>query len=347
MAAAAIIVIAAVVVVQVRRAATVSAITVSALPAASALTCSLPIAALSADETTGFVIFDHGHATFQPAAPGGTTYVPPLGRWVHVLPQLVAPDGRSYVTQDFSGRQTIVRVVEAEGSRTVLKTNEPLNVFAFTPQGILLADMSPTPGGPDGMLRLKLLDPTTGAVRPFPFPPPQAGSPREVGGSGTASYRREDNAIWMTAYHPSSDSTVVRRYDLATGATTEWFEGQTDGRGHVEVVATDGHGRPIVQLANSDLFHSDPVHRAGIEQHTILLTAPHQELVLNQGSVGDARVAGNLGPLSVNDGDRVWLASDDGTIWMYVPGSSLREMAKVVKTSTKGAPGVVVSGPCR
>ena len=347
-AAAAIIVIAAVVVVQVRRAATVSAITVSALPAASALTCSLPIAALSADQTTGFVVFDHGHATFQPAAPGGTTYVPALGRWVPVLPQRVAPDGRSYVEQDFSGDQTTIRVVDASGSRTVLRTARPFNVFAYAAQGILLTDMSPGPNGADGSLLLQLLDPATGSVRPFPFhAPPRPGGVREVGESSTASYRREDNAIWMTAYFPSADRTVVSRYDLATGVTTEWFDGQADGKGHLEVVATDGHGHPIVQLADRDLFHTNPAQRSGVAQHTILLTAPHHETVLNEGRVGDRGVAGNLGPLSVNEGDRVWLAADDGTIWMYVPGSNLREMAKVVKTSAKGAPGVAISGPCR
>ena len=44
---------------------------------------------------------------------------------------------------------------------------------------------------------------------------------------------------------------------------------------------------------------------------------------------------------------RIWLAADDGTIWMYLPGSGLQRMAKVVRTSNQGPPGVVVSGPCR
>jgi hypothetical protein len=229
-------------------------------------------------------------------------------------------------------------VVDASGTRTVLTTGAPYNVFGFTPQGILLIDMTSGPNGPDAVLHLKLLDPATGAVRSLPLPPPAMSS---------AEYRREDDAIWSVGYVAASDVAFVRRYDLATGATTEWFDGQTDGKGHVEVVATDGHGHPIVQVANRDLFHSDPAGRGGIGQRTILLTSPHQATVLNQGHVGESGVAGNLGPLSVNDGDRVWLAADDGTIWAYVPGAGLQEMAKVVTTSTKGAPGVVVSGPCR
>jgi hypothetical protein len=80
---------------------------------------------------------------------------------------------------------------------------------------------------------------------------------------------------------------------------------------------------------------------------TILLTAPHQQTVLNQGRVGDEGVAGNLSPLSVNDGDRLWLAADDGSIWTYTASAGLQEIARVVRTSTSGPPGVAISGPCR
>ena len=113
------------------------------------------------------------------------------------------------------------------------------------------------------------------------------------------------------------------------------------------MVGTDATGLPIVQLADRDLAHTNPAHRAGIGQRTILLTAPHVSAVLNQGRVGDAGVAGALSPLSVNDGDRVWLATNDGTIWMYSPTAGFQEVAKVVRTSMEGPPGVAISGPCR
>ena len=61
--------------------------------------------------------------------------------------------------------------------------------------------------------------------------------------------------------------------------------------------------------------------------------------------VGTPGVANSLSPLSVNDGDRVWLAADDGAIWLYRPSTGLEQVAKVT-TSTQGAPGVAVSGPC-
>jgi hypothetical protein len=79
---------------------------------------------------------------------------------------------------------------------------------------------------------------------------------------------------------------------------------------------------------------------------TLLLTAPHRATVLNQGQVGGAGVAGDLSPRSVNDAGRIWLAADDGAIWLYRPDAGLQQVAKV-STSTRGAPGVAVSGPCR
>jgi hypothetical protein len=207
--------------------------------------------------------------------------------------------------------------------------------------------MSPIAGEPipSGTLHLELLDPATGMVRPFPHPLPSMGTGNAAGSSAEATYLRAGNAMWLTAYDPDTDSTTLGRYDMGSGATTPWFDGRADGRGHVEVVGTDAQGRPIVQLAGTDLFHTDPAKRAGIEERTLLLTAPHQATVLNQGRVGTPGVANSLSPLSVNDGDRVWLAADDGAIWLYRPSTGLTQVAKV-STSTQGAPGVAVSGPC-
>jgi hypothetical protein len=326
---------------------TLPALTVSALPGAGMLSCRLPISALSADHTTGFIGFHHGHASFTPVHTSGTTYVPALQRWVDTLPQMVAPDGSSYVIQQFGGGMTSIHLIDAARDRTVLSTTAPVNALAFIPDGILLEDMSPIAGEPipSGTLHLELLDPATGTVRPFPHPLPSMGTGNAPGSSAGATYLRVGNAMWLTAYDPDADSTTVARYDMGSGATTPWFDGRADGRGHVEVVGTDAQGRPIVQLAGTDLFHTDPAKRAGIEERTLLLTAPHQATVLNQGRVGTPGVANSLSPLSVNDGDRVWLAADDGAIWLYRPSTGLAQVAKVT-TSTQGAPGVAVSGPC-
>jgi hypothetical protein len=188
-----------------------------------------------------------------------------------------------------------------------------------------------------------VLDPATGSLRPLPFAAPLF--PSASGGSG-AGYLRSGNAVWITAYDTTSNRSLVDRYDLATGVTTRWFDGSRDGHGDVQVVGADSQGDPIIQLSTTDLFHTNPANRAGIGVQTMLLSAPHAATVLNGGRVGDAGVAGDLSPLSVTDGGLVWLAADDGAIWLYRPASGLSEIAKV-STSTSGAPGVSVSGPCR
>jgi hypothetical protein len=346
-----------------------SGLTVAALPAAAGLNCSLPISALSADHTTGFIQLSHGAARFSPVQTDGTTYIPQLGRWAPVLPQLVSLDGRSYVTEDYQGGQTIFSLVDAAGTHTLLRTTAPMNVFAYTSEGILLDDLSTQPGatGPADTLNLKVLDPSNGALRVFPHPAPRFPATRAQptlpapatnhpapGGtathnlteSGSAGYLRSGNDLWLVSYDSVSNVSLVDRYDLASGATSRWFDGTTDGHGNIQVVGADQQGAPIMQLSTTDLFHTDPAHRAGIGVQTLLLPAPHTATVLNGGRVGQPGVAGDLSPLSVTDGGMVWLAADDGAIWLYRPSAGLTEIAKVT-TSTAGAPGVSISGPCR
>jgi hypothetical protein len=298
---------------------------------------------VSNDLATGYIVFDRGRATFQPDATAGNTDVPGLGRWFGPLNGLVAPDGRSYVKQEWSGRTTTVHIVDATSDRVVLRTNAFVRVIGWSAQGILMADEA-VPAFET--LKLEVLDPATGAVRPFPLPPPQFGMTHEGGSYGQWGFWRTSKDIWMVAYSPSANSATFRRYDLATGVTTVWFDGRTDGRGHLQVVGADPRGQPIVQLSDRDLLHSDPARRGGIGERTLVLTAPHEATVINQGRVGDPGVAGNLSPLSVVDGDRVWLAADDGTIWLYEAGAGLRATAQVT-VSTQGAPGMAISGPCR
>jgi hypothetical protein len=64
-------------------------------------------------------------------------------------------------------------------------------------------------------------------------------------------------------------------------------------------------------------------------------------------SAGDAVAALIMGLGSQLRRDRVWLAADDGTIWMYSPAAGFQEIAGVFRTSTEGPPGVAVSGRCR
>jgi hypothetical protein len=149
----------------------------------------------------------------------------------------------------------------------------------------------------------------------------------------------------MQAYDTTSNLSMVSRYDLNTGRTTTWFDGRTDGLGAAQPVGETAAGQPIIQVAGSDIFHIAPTQRAGIVERTLLMTAPHTGQVINAGREGDAGVADNLSPLSAIDGQDVWLAGDNGTLWRYQPGHALQAMASI-RTSTDGAPGVSISGAC-
>lgn len=145
---------------------------------------------------------------------------------------------------------------------------------------------------------MKLLDPATGKIRAFLYPPPSLPNAGGNGSNSSIGYIRSGDSLWLTAYDGDHNSASVTRYDLSTGITTQYFDGQRDGHGNVEVVAADSSGAPILQLSNTDLAHTDPAKRSGILVKTLLLTAPHQPTVLNQGRVGDSGVTNGMSPLS-------------------------------------------------
>jgi hypothetical protein len=315
-------------------------------PAGATLNCRLAISALSADHTTGFIDLRSGKASFTPVTTAGTTYVPALGRWADALPQMVAPDGRSFVYTDSNPQSSTLHIVDAKGDRLLTKTDPSVSAFAFTPAGILLLDATSTAQSrPNRLLVFKMLDPATGAIRDLPIPPLHAGFPSISGGSSETGYVRSGDAVWTTSNNPKTNVSKLWKYDLRSGTATEWYDGATDGPGNLQVLGADGAGSPIVQVSSTDLFHTDPAKRSGISQQTLVLSVPHSLTTLNSGVVGQPGVAGNLSPLSVTDGDRTWLGSDDGQVWLYTRGAAMQLVAKVL-TSTNGAPGLAISGAC-
>ena len=326
-----------------------TALRVSVLPAGGQLNCTIAISALSDVQATGFITFANGHATFAPVTTTGNTYVPGLHRWVETTPQMVAPDGDSYVTGSGDETHSVVQVVDASGTHTVLSVNRgSLGPLGFSPQGIVLLETGPAANGigPDLAPPVSLLDPRTGAVRAMPLPDyPLVGSPFGNGSGSSVGYQAGTSSIYLQTYNSSADVSVVSRYDLTTGRTTTWFDGRRDGLGAAQPVAETASGEPIIQLASKDIFHIAPTLRAGIMERTLLMTSPHVGQVINAGREGDAGVADNLSPLSAIDGQDVWLAGDNGTLWRYRPGHALQAMASI-RTSTDGAPGVSISGAC-
>ena len=259
---------------------------VSVLPAGGQLSCTIAISALSDVHATGFITFAHGHATFAPVATTGNTYVPGLHRWVETTPQMVAPDGNSYVTGSGDQTHSAVQVVDAGGTHTVLSVNRgSLGPLGFSPEGIVLLDTSP------------------GAAWTRPEHADLAARPAHRGGAGHAAarstrssalrfgngsgsstgYQAGTSSIWMQTYNTGSHISLVSRYDLTTGRTTTWFDGRIDGLGAAQPVGETAAGQPIIQVAGSDIFHIAPTQRAGIMERTLLMTAPHVGQVINAG----------------------------------------------------------------
>ncbi|HET9849662.1 MAG TPA: hypothetical protein VFR68_14030 [Candidatus Dormibacteraeota bacterium] len=313
-------------------------------PAGASLSCKLPISAVSNNDTTGFIVMDHGQATFQQVKTDGTTYIPGLGIWASVLPQMVAPDGRAFVSDrlDYARKHELITITDARGTRTLLDTKVPdeLMAMAYTANGSILVT---GPSNSPGDWRIELLDPTTGRLSPLPFAMPSAPIINGVRVGSLGFYDRNSNAIWSGFFQ--GDNSTIWSVDYATGGMTQWFN-PSDGKGTAQVVATDKHGAPIIQLSTSDAWHTDAAHRNGIAMQTMLMTAPHRFTVLNQGHTGERGVAGAFSPLSATSGNSIWFATDDGAIWLYRAGEGLKQIASV-HTRNSGAPGIAISGPCK
>ena len=306
-------------------------------PAGASLDCKLPVSAVSNSSSTGFIVMRNGRATFEPVKTSGTTYVSALGVWADTFPQLVAPDGRSYVSDrfDYATKHEVITATDASGTRNVLDTKVPniLMPVSYTAGGDVLVTQ------PSINTEL-LLNPATGKLRPAPVTQPVSVGGRLI--TTAAVYDRNGHAPW-SGFHEGGKSWIWR-VDVATRQLTQWFD-SSDAKGTAQVVATDSLGRPIVQVAESDVWHTDASHGAGTLIETILMTAPHQFTVLNHGRAGDPGVAGAFSPLSATSGTSIWLATDAGAIWLYRQGQGLKEIAQV-RTSNQGAPGLAISGPC-
>lgn len=320
---------------------TTQLLSVRLLPAGAALNCSLPIVALSADQTRGFIVLHNGAASFQAAHVPQGAYIAALHQWVDGTPRRLNDADIVYYSVTRGPGANTVTVHDGSASRVVytmeaMSQVEPMGWF-----GSDIVLFEPSHGIPPTTMvdHVLLLDPSTGSTRPVPggidLPLPF------LGGSSTG-YIPGSGAMWSTLSRSDGSRSDLVRYDLTTGVTTNVYS----TTGFIEMVGVDGKGRPIIQVGSSDVFHVNPAGRSGITTRTLLLTGAPQPTTLNAGRIGDPGVADNLSPLSITDGDTVWMAADNGQIWRYAPDRGMQLVAKVT-TSTQGAPGVAIEGPCR
>ena len=323
-----------------RQLTTTQLLSVRVLPAGADLSCSLPIVALSADQTRGFIVLRNGQASFQAANVPQGAYIAALHQWVDGTPRRLNDADTTYYSVNENPSTVTVTVHDEHGAHVVFtadsKTQDgPMGWFG---KDIVLFE--PDHHSQPAVAHALLLDPSTGNAR---LVPGSINAVPSFGANGSSTgYIPGSGAIWTTFSRDDGTRRALQRYDLTTGVSTELYS----TTGFIEMVGVDGGGHPIIQVGSRDIFHVNPAKRSGITTRTLLLTGAPQPTVLNEGSVGDAGVTDNLSPLSLTDGDTVWMAADNGQIWRYTPDHGMQLVAKVT-TSTEGAPGVAIEGPCR
>lgn len=312
---------------------------VRVLPAGTSLNCSLPIVALSADQTRGFIVLRNGAASFQAANVPRGAYIAALHQWVDGTPRRLNDTDVVYYSMSVNPSTVTVTVHDGRVSRVVFTADSmtqeiPMGWFG---SDIVLFKPSRVIPPASRLDQVLILDPSTGAVNTVP-----GGISLSLGGNSATGYIAGSGALWSVISRGDGTLSELQRYDLTTGAVTQVFT----STGFIEMVGVDGDGHPIIQVGSRDVFHINPAERAGITTRTLLLSEAPQPTVLNEGHIGDAGVADNLSPQSITDGDTVWMAADNGQIWKYTPDHGMQLVAKVT-TSTQGPPGVAIEGPCR
>ena len=323
-----------------RQLTTTQLLSVRVLPAGADLSCTLPIVALSADQPRGLIVLRNGQASFQAANVPQGAYIAALHQWVDGTPRRLNDADTTYYSVNENRSTVTVTVHDEHGAHVVFtadsKTQDgPMGWFG---KDIVLFE--PDHHSQPAVAHVLLLDPSTGNAR---LVPGSINAEPSFGANGSSTgYIPGSGAIWTTFSRDDGTRSALQRYDLTTGVSTELYS----TTGFIEMVGVDGGGHPIIQVGSRDIFHVNPAKRSGITTRTLMLTGAPQPTVLNEGSVGDSGVADNLSPLSLTDGDTVWMAADNGQIWRYTPDHGMQLVAKVT-TSTEGAPGVAIEGPCR
>lgn len=314
-------------------------LSVRVLPAGTGLNCALPIVALSADQTRGFIVMRNGQATFQPASVPQGAYIAALHHWVDGTPRRLNDADIVYYSVSFNPAKVTVTLHDGPSSSVVFTADSMSQIAPMGWFGSEIVLFEPSHAIPPAaeLDHVVLLDPSTGSTKSVP-----GGIALSLGGNSATGYIAGSGAMWSVASRSDGTHTDLRRYDLITGAITDVYT----STGFIEMVGVDGGGHPIIQVGSRDAFHVNPAERAGIMTRTLLLTGASQPTVLNEGRIGDSGVADNLSPLSITDGNTVWMAADNGQIWRYTPDRGMQLVAKVT-TSTHGAPGVAIEGPCR
>lgn len=291
-------------------------------------TCRLPTVEVSTDAgnyiyRSGFISFPS--ATYAPDPSGGlvwesarqdyaTTSTPTLHgwpqggppffdaalhRWVPATAAQSNPGGTAYAFVEAPvGQKISVHVVDAAtGAERVFPTGSDygLGVADFGPAGIYLVQGSAI-GGPG--TAVYLMNPMTGAIKPF------NSTFGVLGVRGGYAWIAVNGAARLGAEVPPV--VGVKRLDLATGVTTDWFEIPNSS---LTLRGFDSHGLPVVEVDINAMSYG--------QGEFWLLQQPQKPELISEGGI---ELSGPQG-----DGDRLWFGSAEG-IWLFTPTTGLERV---------------------
>jgi hypothetical protein len=299
-------------------------------------TCRLPVASLPTG-SGGFVTFPDGGFAADPAS--GVSYDSRSGRWLPVAAEMRSPDGTAYADSDFvKGTGTSIRVVDiaTRQARSVWQETAPTWALGWRPEGIYFLRQYPRPGEPpfEGPA-LWVVDPTSGSAR-LVTAQPRIGAGLPLFKAWTAL---AGGAVWLKTVPDSPPSVdILVRVDLPSGLPQRWLTAPLGTS--LEVLGVDPTDHPVVALVSGD----------GHPASVLRLLGPGQSMPL---AASGLRPAAQMPVQLTADRHGLWVAGDDGSIWLADASDSFHLVARLPVPPPRdpgsdmpGSTRMLVAGPC-
>jgi hypothetical protein len=250
-----------------------------------------------------------------------------------------SPDGTAYAESEFvKGTGTGIRVVDiaTRQARSVWQEAGPTSALGWRPEGIYFLRQFARPGEPsfEGPA-LWVVDPVGGSARVVTAQPRiGAGLPLFKAWTALAG-----GAVWLKTVPDSPPSVdILVRVDLPSGHAQRWLTAPPGT--NIEVLGVDATDHPVVALVSAD----------GHPASVVRLPGPGQSMPL---AASGFRPAAHMPVQLTADRHGLWIAGDDGSIWLGDASGGFHLVARVPVPPPRdpgsdmpGSTRMLVAGPC-
>jgi hypothetical protein len=250
-----------------------------------------------------------------------------------------SPDGKAYVDSDFvKGTGTTIRAVDiaTRQTRSVWQEAGPTWALGWRPEGIYFLRQFARAGeasfeGP----ALWVVDPAGGSAR-LVTAQPRIGAGLPLFKAWTALM---GGAVWLKTVPDSPPSVdILLRVELPSGRPQRWLTAPPGTS--LDVLGVDATDHPIVALVSGD----------GHPASVVRLSGPGQSMPL---SASGFRPATQMPAQLTADRHGLWVAGDDGSIWLGDASEGFHLVARVPVPPPRdpgsdmpGSTRMLVAGPC-